>query len=181
VKYALSLLAMLLWVWMWWSGHYTLEHGLLQVFMVGSCLLVVWIVARTGGFADDHGEETAPYGWLHPVRAVGYVLWIAFEIVKANLDISRRILSPSLPIQRQLIRVRATQRTGVGVTVFANSITLTPGTVSVTVEQEEILVHAVCDVAADGLLTGDMDRRVTAWEPGPPRAPGTPLPTGAEE
>jgi len=160
LKYALSLLAMLLWVWMWWSGHYTLEHGLLRYFMVGSCLLVVFLIGRMQGF----NRETAPISWLHPLRALAYVPWLLVEILKANLDVTRRILAPDLPIQRQLLRVRPTQATDVGRTVFANSITLTPGTISVIVSDDEILVHAVCDAAAEGLATGDMDRRVTSWE-----------------
>ena len=174
MKYALSLLAMLLWVWMWWSGHFTLEHPLLRWFMVASSLLVVWVVARMRGFT----QETAPVEWLNPLRAVPYVLWLALEIVKANLDVARRVLSRDLPIQRQLVRVRATQRTDIGRAVFANSITLTPGTVSVIVNDDEVLVHALCDASARGLLSGEMDRRVTDWEPGRPKAPGAPLESG---
>ena len=177
MKYALALLAMMLWVWMWWSGHYTLEHELLRYFMVASCLLVLWIVGRMGGFTD----ETAPIAWLNPIAWARYVPWLTLEIIKSNIDVTRRILSPGLPIQRQLIRVRATQRTDIGRTVFANSIILTPGTVSVIVEDDAILVHAISDSTAQGLLTGEMDRRVTEFEPGRAKLPGAPLEPGTGE
>jgi multicomponent Na+:H+ antiporter subunit E len=63
-----------------------------------------------------------------------------------------------------LLRVRATQKTDVGRTTFANSITLTPGTISVDVGDDEILVHALTQDGASGLANGEMDRRVTRFE-----------------
>jgi multicomponent Na+:H+ antiporter subunit E len=75
-----------------------------------------------------------------------------------------RILDPRLPIRPELIRVKAGQRDDLGRTIYANSITLTPGTVSVGVEGDEIVVHALTREAAEGLQTGEMDRRVTAFE-----------------
>ncbi|MEO8164427.1 MAG: Na+/H+ antiporter subunit E, partial [Betaproteobacteria bacterium] len=74
------------------------------------------------------------------------------------------IISPRLPISPTLVRVSTTQKTDVGRTVFANSITLTPGTISIEVGRESILVHALTRAGASGLAQGDMDRRVTAFE-----------------
>ena len=77
---------------------------------------------------------------------------------------ARVILSPGLPVRPQLIRVQATQNTDVGRAIFANSITLTPGTVSLDVRDGTILVHALDDSTAAGLSDGEMDRRVTVLE-----------------
>ena len=63
-----------------------------------------------------------------------------------------------------MVRVRTTQKTDVGRTTFANSITLTPGTLSVEVGEDEFLVHALTIEGANDLAAGDMDRRVTAFE-----------------
>jgi multicomponent Na+:H+ antiporter subunit E len=63
-----------------------------------------------------------------------------------------------------MVWVPATQRTDVGKVIYANSITLTPGTVSVEIENDRILVHAITREAAEGLESGDMDRRVDAIE-----------------
>jgi multicomponent Na+:H+ antiporter subunit E len=63
-----------------------------------------------------------------------------------------------------MLRVRATQKTDVGRTTFANSITLTPGTISVEVGEDQILVHALTRNAALGLADGEMDRKVTRFE-----------------
>ena len=63
-----------------------------------------------------------------------------------------------------MVRVKASQQTDVGIATFANSITLTPGTVSVDIDDDEILVHAITDDMATGLIESDMDERVTAVE-----------------
>ncbi len=84
-----------------------------------------------------------------------------WQIVIANIDVARRVLSPSLPISPTLIRVKASQSTDLGQAIYANSITLTPGTISIDVEDGEILVHALTREGAQSLLDGEMDRRVT--------------------
>ena len=63
-----------------------------------------------------------------------------------------------------MVKVRASQKSRIGVNVYANSITLTPGTISVEVENNDILVHAITAGGAEELAEGDMDRRVTAFE-----------------
>ena len=86
--------------------------------------------------------------------------------MKANVDVARRILTPGRSISPTMLRVRATQRTDLGRVVFANSITLTPGTVSVDVGEDEILVHALSRDGAEELAGGEMDRRVTRMSGG---------------
>ena len=104
----------------------------------------------------------------HPVRlswrALGYWPWLLKEIAKSAWDVSKIILSPELPISPTLVRAPASQESIVGVVTYANSITLTPGTISVDVKKGEILVHALTREGADGLLEGEMDRRVTRFE-----------------
>ena len=158
MKHVIGLGLLLLWVWYWWSGF---TQPLFLFFAAISVTLVLVLAVRMRT-AD---EEGSPWAWFHPRTAV-YIPWLLLEIVKSSLDITKRVLNPGLPIQRQMLRAKSTQKTQVGRVVFANSITLTPGTVSVIVDEEEILVHAVCDVAAEGLRTGDMDARVTRWEGG---------------
>ncbi|MDP6037346.1 MAG: Na+/H+ antiporter subunit E, partial [Candidatus Latescibacteria bacterium] len=75
-----------------------------------------------------------------------------------------RVLSPGLPISPRVVRVVATQKTDLCRVIYANSITLTPGTVSLVLDGEEIVVHALTKEAADDVESGDMDRRVTGLE-----------------
>jgi multicomponent Na+:H+ antiporter subunit E len=62
------------------------------------------------------------------------------------------------------VRFRPSQRSAVGLCTHANSITLTPGTISVEVGPDEFLVHALTSAAAEGVRSGDMDRRVKRFE-----------------
>jgi len=86
-------------------------------------------------------EETAPY--MTVVQTVIYLGWLFVEIVKANVAVVRAVLSPDMAVSPTLTRIPTPQKTDVGKVMFANSITLTPGTVSVDVQDDHILVHAL--------------------------------------
>jgi multicomponent Na+:H+ antiporter subunit E len=145
----------LLIVWLLLSGHY---EPLTLTFGVISCVLVVILTQRMD-VVDREG---------HPVHlswsALIYWPWLLWEIAKANVDVARRVLSPSLPISPTMIRVKTSQLTDLGRVIYANSITLTPGTISLDVRGGEILVHALSREGADELASGEMDRRVTRME-----------------
>lgn len=155
MKYRIALWTVMMVVWLLWSGHYT---PLLVTLGALSSLFVVQIAHRMG-IADDEG---APIGTLVPFLL--YAPWLGWEIVKSNLDVARRILGPSSGIAPRLIRVKTSQRSDLGRTIYANSITLTPGTVSVDLQGDEIVVHALTPEAAEGVAAGEMDRRVTRLE-----------------
>ena len=74
------------------------------------------------------------------------------------------ILSPSLPIRPRILQVEASQETDIARVIYANSITLTPGTVTLDVRDGKLLVHALTTDSAEGLLSGEMDRKVSALE-----------------
>ena len=153
--YKLSAIVFLFLFWLLLSGYF---EPFLIAAGVGSSVAVVWLAHRMD--VIDHEGHPVRLGW----RALTYWPWLLKEIAKSAWDVSRIILSPRLPISPQLVRVKTTQKTTVGVVTYANSITLTPGTISVEVQQGEILVHALTAEGAAGLETGDMDRRVTRFE-----------------
>jgi multicomponent Na+:H+ antiporter subunit E len=104
----------------------------------------------------------------HPVMAalryLRYWPWLLVEMVKSSIDVARRVLSPQMPISPTVFEVRATQKTAVGRVVLANSITLTPGTVTLDLDGDRIKVHALSRDTVDYVLSGEMDRRVTRAE-----------------
>jgi multicomponent Na+:H+ antiporter subunit E len=155
MRYTLSLTGVLFGVWLLWSGHFT---GFLMTMGALSVVGVVLTVRRMREV--DH--ESAPLGIT--LRAIRYAPWLLWQVVKANLDVARRILDPRLPIRPRLVRITASQRTDQGRVIYANSITLTPGTVTVAVEGRELTVHALTAEAEAELLRGDMDRRVRRVE-----------------
>lgn len=99
--------------------------------------------------------------WSLPV----YWIWLIGEIIKANLDVLKRIWLPKrYPISPTIASLPMSQQTALGRTIYANSITLTPGTVSMDVSGNQVLVHAISSEAIADLRKGDMDRRVSALE-----------------
>jgi multicomponent Na+:H+ antiporter subunit E len=142
--------------WLLLSGHYT-------VFFItagaGSAVAVV-LFSRRMDVIDREGHPIH-LGW----RALNsYWPWLGREIVKSAWDVARRILDPRLPISPTLVRFVPSQRTDVGRVIHANSITLTPGTISVEARAREFVVHALTREAGAGLVGSEMDRRVTELE-----------------
>lgn len=123
------------------------------------CALAVVLFARRMDVIDPEG---------HPIqvgpRALLYWPWLLKEIVKSSWDVSKIIVQPKLPISPQMVTFRPTQRTAVGLVIHANSITLTPGTITVEAGPGGFVVHALTRAGAEGVLTGDMDARVTVCE-----------------
>lgn len=141
--------------WLVLSGHYTV---LITTFGVLTVLLTLYM-ARRMYIIDEEG---------HPIqlvfRAMFYWPWLAVEIAKSAISVSRLIIDPKLPITPTMKTVKPSQRSALGVNNYANSITLTPGTISVDVNRHEILVHAIQREGAEDVEAGEMDRRATAFE-----------------
>jgi multicomponent Na+:H+ antiporter subunit E len=140
--------------WLLLSGYFT-EPLLLSLGAV-SVIATVYLALRTDKF---DGERVSLRIDLPIIR---YWVWLLVEIVKANIDVAKLILSPTMALSPRMVRVKATQATDVGVVIYANSITLTPGTVTIDIDDDEFVVHAITQEMADGLTGGDMGDRVTA-------------------
>lgn len=109
---------------------------------------------------------------LSPGAPLAFVLYLATLLVallRANLDMARRVLTPSLPIRPVMVRVNTSLRSDLGRLVLANSITLTPGTLSVDVEDDTLLVHWIdcppdSDMAeATRVIAGQFERRLRGF------------------
>jgi multicomponent Na+:H+ antiporter subunit E len=153
--HAFSLGAALAVLWLLLSGHY--DPLMLGLGFLSVCGALV--VARRMAVID---HESVPLQLR--LRGLHYWPWLAKEIAKANLDVTRIVLSRSGRGTPTLLWLNSTQRSDLGQVIYANSITLTPGTVSVLVERERILVHALTREMADSLETGEMHDRVRALE-----------------
>jgi multicomponent Na+:H+ antiporter subunit E len=95
---------------------------------------------------------------------VTYLPWLVGEIAKSAWAVTKITLDPRLPITPTMTVVRGSQRTSVGIAVYGNSITLTPGTITVGQRGSELTVHALTRRGALDLEAGVMDRRVTRLE-----------------
>ena len=143
-------------IWLAMSGHYTV---LLTTIGFLSALGVSLIAARMG-VLDEEGLPLAIL-WRLPKVSI----WLIWEILKSNIDVARVILRPETA-RPQMVRVKASQKTAAGLVTHANFITLTPGTVSVDVDEKngEILVHGLTDAFCEAVLDPEMDRRVSSLE-----------------
>ncbi len=136
VKSAFVLLLVLALYWLTLSGYF--DNTVLFVMGGISVLVVVALTARMK-LLD---EETVPYSH---VKALGYYAWLFKEIIKANVSVVKAVLNPDMQISPSVFTVDMPHNTDIGKTVFANSITLTPGTISVEMQDGKIYVHALLD------------------------------------
>ncbi len=142
--------------WILLSGYFT-------AFLLAAgavCAVSVLLFSRRMGIID---REAFP---LHlSARAMlNYWPWLAWEIAKSGWDVARRILDPRLPISPTMVRFKPSQKSDLGLVIHGNSITLTPGTISVEVGDDEFLVHALTAEGGASLEGSEMDRRVSALE-----------------
>lgn len=128
--------------WLALSGHYT---PLLLGFGVGSTVLVVYLSLRML-LVDPEGVPLHVAG-----RFLGYLPWLLKEMFVANVVVARVILDPKLPINPRIVYFHGSQDTDLGRVIFANSLTLTPGTITTGVEGHEFQIHALraADVETD--------------------------------
>lgn len=142
---------------------WTLMSGMFTPFQLGlgvvSVVAVTWL-ARHMEVADREGHPAH----LRVVAVLSYWLWLFKEISISGLQVARIILNPRLPISPTLVRFRPSQETAVGLATHANSITLTPGTITVQANHQEFLVHALTREGAAGVVESEMNRRVRHFE-----------------
>lgn len=96
------------------------------------------------------------------LRFLVYVPWLFYQIILANIHVAYLVLHPRMPINPTLIRFKSKVKKPASIVTFANSITLTPGTITVDWKDGEYCVHALDKFSAEGLLEGEMENRV-AW------------------
>jgi len=103
-------------------------------------------------------EPGIPRTPMRLLRGVIYVPVLLFEIVKANIEVARVILDPRLPIEPTMNRMRVIVGSGLPLMTLANSITLTPGTLTVRARDSDLYVHSLIPSARDGLFDGSLER-----------------------
>jgi len=152
--------------WLLLSGYFKAQlliEGALSV------ALVIWLARRMGVLT--HRGQPIYFRFFHIFKYWG---WLAKQILISNIDVTRRILARDMPIRPTLRRVRATPDTDMGRAIYANSITLTPGTTAINFTLDEhILVHALHEDSLKELEAGEMADHIRDVEPhfkpiGPP-------------
>ena len=143
-------------LWIGLSGYFDIVH---LTFGFVSVTLVSWISHR-------HLAGEGPGGGLQrPLRFVLYLPWLLWQIVLSNIDVALRAMGAK-DIDPKVIRFKPELDSEFGMVTLANSITLTPGTVTVVIENGEYVIHAISEEAAQAVLEGAMARKVKRVEGG---------------
>ena len=159
-KIKLALTSVFLFVlWLLLSGIY--DNGLIIGFGIFSSVLCAWIVKHLK-LLETRGVPFV----MRTSEFVKYVFWLTVEIGKSDWAVTKVIVSKDISLQQRFVRVPADQRSDFSKTVFANSITITPGTVTVETETDHFIVHALTDEAADQDALASMSERVSNTERG---------------
>ena len=150
---ALVLTALLVVAWLLWSG---LFKPLLLGLGVVSCALTVYLLHRMGYF----GNET--FAFRYSPRLLGFWGWLGKEIIASSLEVARVVLAREIRVEPRTVKLDVSQLDPVDQVLLGNSITLTPGTLTLDVHEGRMLVHALTVDGAAELEAGEMQRRVAA-------------------
>jgi multicomponent Na+:H+ antiporter subunit E len=150
VAYLLGICLAIIAFWVANSGHY---KPLMLGFLALSTLITLFVSARL----KIIDREGSPY-----VRLAGFLAyypWLFWEVVKSNLVIIKACLRADLDINPALVKIKTNCKTDLAKVTFANSITLTPGTVTVEIEGDKLLVHGLYEANTQPEAFEEMDRR----------------------
>jgi multicomponent Na+:H+ antiporter subunit E len=149
----LVLALLLIAAWVLWSGY-------LKALLLGlgalSCVLTIWIVRRMGYFDDE--TFAFHYDW----RLLGFWAWLGREVVTSSFEVARVVLRRRVDVEPTLVDIDGSGLEPLDLALLGNSITLTPGTLTLDVHQGRLLVHALTPDGAAALQGGEMQRRVAA-------------------
>lgn len=155
MRHYVFLTAGLAFLWLANSGHYS---GLILSLGALSIAFVVFVTYKMG--IVDAEAQPVRMSFRLPI----YWLWLLKEIVLSNIAVVKKIwLSPS-SIDPAVARIKLSHTTDLSRVIYANSITLTPGTVTLDLSEDEVEVHALCRDSLEALREGRMDRLVKGLE-----------------
>jgi len=142
-------------LWLLLSGHY---EALILAFGAISSLLVTYVAWRM-----DREDQYA-FPLIFNPRLVLYWAWLVREILKANVNVARIILTPSLPISPIMVPFRACMKCDLARMIYANSITLTPGTITTGTDGDILRIHALTWHDVDGREEDEMGDHICGLE-----------------
>lgn len=124
-----------------------------------SIAFTMWLFNRLRSIPlADH----EPYGSTRIIipRLIVYLVWLVGEIIKSGVYVTYVVLHPKMPIQPMLVRFTSKQPNVLARVILGNSITLTPGTITLDIQGDRFVVHALTRDTEEGLVSGDMESRV---------------------
>ncbi|MDH3531914.1 MAG: Na+/H+ antiporter subunit E [Gammaproteobacteria bacterium] len=139
--------------WLLWSGFF---KPLLLGLGALSCLLTIYIIRRMGYFDNE------TFAFHYDLRLLGFWAWLGREVLTSSLEVARIVLGRKITVEPKVVDIDASDLKLVDQALLGNSITLTPGTLTLDVYEGRLLVHALTPAGAAALEEGEMQRRVAA-------------------
>jgi multicomponent Na+:H+ antiporter subunit E len=143
--------------WLILIPRYTIEN-------IIAGLLVCWGVIWFSADLLIEEDQASIYSRKGIKLYFRYVVNLIIEIVKANIDVAKIVLSKNMDIQPHFFKVPLRVKKDLNKVIYANAITLTPGTLSVDMEQDYILVHALTNAAANGIEGSVLEKGIIELE-----------------
>ncbi len=165
MPYRILTFSLLMAVWLIFSGLFDAFHIALGILSVG---FVTWI---SSDLLFENRATGIRARFIQAARLVHYLLWLLWQVVLSNIDLLKLALAPGglARVQPRIVTLKTNLRTDFEKFILANSITLTPGTITVKILGDTYYIHAISESAAKG-LDGEMERRITAIFAEPNRA-----------
>ena len=137
--------------WVLWSGIY---KPLLLGLGLFSAFLSAWLAHRMGFFRHPIPPRAL-------VRLPVFWWWLLKEVIKSSINVALVVLKPSLPISPTMVELKTTESSEAGKVILGNSITLSPGTVTIDMHSNQLLVHCLTRQSAEDLQTLEVQMRTT--------------------
>ena len=147
--------------WLLLSGHYDFFHIAMGVLSSAVVVLLNLRLRRYYHFTDEMFKTSPLSATMNILRFLFvYIPWLIWQIVVASLQVAYVVLHPKMPIDPALIRFTTRLPTMGSKVILGNSITLTPGTITIQISDDEFLVHALMDVSSSGIIDGTLPEQV---------------------
>ncbi|TRZ96271.1 hypothetical protein D4R78_01315 [bacterium] len=153
-KFILFIISFIIWMLLGWPLD--IQHALIGIFVA---LLIAFLTGDMFTRRPHHFGHIGRYLWFGY-----YIPLFLWECLKANIDVARRVISPRLPINPGIVKVKTHLKSDTALTFLANSITLTPGTLCVDIKPEEGILYIHCIDVQSQDLTAATQLIVTKFE-----------------
>ncbi|MCS7214633.1 MAG: Na+/H+ antiporter subunit E [Thermodesulfovibrio sp.] len=141
-------------LWCIFSGMFDIFHLTLGII---SCLIITLV----SGDLMFNEEKITKSHIVYGIRFIKYIPWLIYQIILANIHVAYLVLHPKMPIEPFVLEYKAKLKKDISKVVFANSIILTPGTITMDITKDNVfVVHCISRKVAEDLLTGEMEKRV---------------------
>jgi multicomponent Na+:H+ antiporter subunit E len=144
--------------WLLLSGLYDLMHISFGVFSVILVMFMNYPLRRRLFAMEEERSATLSFSRLQ--RLSFYIPWLLWQIIVSSIQVAYVVLHPRCPIDPALLRFKTKLKNVSSKVILGNSITLTPGTITLEIEEDQFLVHALMDISSTGIIDGSLPGQV---------------------